>query len=301
MRKPTGSLLICAFFALLVFPACKCKQEQFHEAGPAASEKKQEAPEAKKDVILATTTSTQDTGLLDVLVPLFEKKTGYAVKTIAVGSGQAMAMGRRGEADVLLVHSPEDEEAFVNEGFGVHRRIVMHNDFVLVGPPGDGAKVKGEKSIAVAFKKIASAGAVFVSRADKSGTHVKELAIWKEAGADPGGQSWYLETGTGMGQTLSVASEKDAYTLSDRGTYLALKKNLHLVVLVEGDATLLNVYHVIQVNTEKFPAVNGEGAKALADFIVSGEAQGVIGTFGVEKYGAALFHPDAGPAAAAGP
>lgn len=247
-----------------------------------------------KTIILATTTSTQDSGLLDVLLPVFEKKTGYFVKTIAVGSGQAMAMGQKGEADVLLVHSPDAEKKFMAEGFGVHRRLVMHNDFIIVGPPGDPAKIKGMKSSVESFKKIASAKALFLSRGDNSGTHAKEKAIWKAAGIHSEGEKWYQQTGLGMGQTLSVAAEKNGYTLADRGTYLALKKNLGLDILVEGDAILLNIYHVIEVNPAKWPKVNHAGARAFGDFMVSKETQGIIKTFGVDKFGSPLFFPDAG-------
>jgi len=248
----------------------------------------------EKTIILSTTTSTQDSGLLDVLIPIFEKKSGYFVKTIAVGSGQAMAMGQKGEADVLLVHSPAAEKKFVAEGYGVNRRIIMHNDFVIVGPPGDTAQIKGVKSASEAFKKIGSAGALFLSRSDKSGTHTKEMDIWKGTGIKPEGEKWYQQTGLGMGQTLNVTAEKKGYTLADRGTYLALKKNLGLDILVEGDAILLNVYHVIEVNPAKWPKVNAPGAKAFADFMVSNETQGIIKTFGVEKFGSPLFFPDAG-------
>jgi len=247
-----------------------------------------------KTIILATTTSTQDSGLLDVLLPIFENKTGYFVKTIAVGSGQAMAMGQKGEADVLLVHSPDAEKKFVAEGYGVNRRLVMHNDFIIVGPSEDPAKIKGMKSSVEAFKKMASAKALFASRGDNSGTHAKEKAIWKATGMNPEGEKWYQQTGLGMGQTLSVASEKKGYTLADRGTYLALKKNLGLDILVEGDAILLNIYHVIEVNPAKWPKVNSAGAKAFADFMVSKETQGIIKTFGVDKFGSPLFFPDAG-------
>ncbi len=170
----------------------------------------------------------------------------------------------------------------------------MHNDFIVVGPGEDPAKIKGIKSTPDVFKKIAAAGALFLSRADKSGTHTKEMGIWKAAGITPGGQKWYQETGLGMGQTLNVASEKKGYTLADRGTYLALKKNLSLDILAEGDAILLNVYHVLEINPAKFPKVNVAGGKAFADFMVSKEAQDVIKTFGVEKFGSPLFFPDAG-------
>jgi tungstate transport system substrate-binding protein len=249
---------------------------------------------AQKSIILATTTSTQDSGLLDVLIPIFEKKTGYFVKTIAVGSGQAMAMGQKGEADVMLVHSPAAEKKFVADGYGINRRIIMHNDFIVVGPPEDPAKIRGIKSSPQAFKKIESAAALFLSRGDNSGTHSKEKAIWKVSGLNPEKEKWYQQTGLGMGQTLNVASEKNGYTLADRGTYLALRKNLHLDILTEGDALLLNIYHVIEVNLSKWPKVNAAGGKAFADFMVSKEVQDIVKTFGVEKFGSPLFFPDAG-------
>ena len=248
----------------------------------------------QKTVILSTTTSTQDSGLLDVLIPIFEKQSGYFVKTIAVGSGQAMAMGQKGEADVLLVHSPAAEKKFVAEGYGLNRRIIMHNDFIVVGPPEDPAKVKGMKSAAESFKGIAAGNALFLSRADKSGTHVKEMDIWKAAGINPEGQKWYQQTGLGMGQTLSVTNEKKGYTLADRGTYLAVKKNLQMDILVEGDGILLNIYHVIEINPAKWPKVNAAGGKAFADFMVAKETQEIVRTFGVDKYGSPLFFPDAG-------
>lgn len=248
----------------------------------------------QKNIIMATTTSTQDSGLLDVLLPVFEKKTGYFVKTIAVGSGQAMAMGQKGEADVLLVHSPAAEKKFIAEGYGINRRLVMHNDYIIVGPKADPAGIKGVKSAVEAFKKIAAANAIFMSRGDNSGTNSKEKEIWKTAGIKAEGQKWYQQTGLGMGQTLSVAAEKKAYTLADRGTYLALKKNLGLDILSEGDAILLNIYHVIEVNPAKWPKVNAAGAKAFADFMVSKQTQKVIKTFGVDKFGSPLFFPDAG-------
>jgi tungstate transport system substrate-binding protein len=248
----------------------------------------------QKNIILATTTSTQDSGLLDVLLPIFEKKTGFFVKTIAVGSGQAMTMGQKGEADVLLVHSPTAEKKFVAEGYGVNRRLVMHNDYIVVGPADDPAKIKGTKATTEAFKKIASAGALFLSRGDNSGTHSKEKDVWKASGINPEGQKWYQQTGLGMGQTLNVTSEKKGYTLADRGTYLALKKNLQLDILAEGDAILLNIYHVIEVNPAKWPKVNAAGAKAFAEFMVAKETQEIIKTFGVEKFGSPLFFPDAG-------
>jgi tungstate transport system substrate-binding protein len=248
----------------------------------------------QKTIILATTTSTQDTGLLDVLLPLFEKKTGYFVKTIAVGSGQAMAMGQKGEADVLLVHSPSAEKKFMVDSYGVNRKLVMHNDFIVIGPAEDPAKIRGLRSSQEAFKRIASAKALFLSRGDNSGTNSKEKEIWKAAGINPEAEKWYQQTGLGMGQTLNVAAEKKGYTLADRGTYLAMKKNLNLDILVEGDAILLNIYHVIEVNPAKWAKVNVAGAKAFSDFMVSRETQDMIKTFGVEKFGSPLFFPDAG-------
>jgi len=253
-----------------------------------------DAAAVQKNIILATTTSTQDSGLLDVLIPIFEKKTGYFVKTIAVGSGQAMAMGQKGEADVLLVHSPAAEKKFVEEGYGVNRRLVMHNDFIIVGPPGDPAGIRGMKKASEAFKKIADSKSIFMSRGDNSGTHVKEKDVWKAAGVKYEGETWYQQTGLGMGQTLAVAAEKKTYTLADRGTYLALKKNLGLDILVEGDVILLNIYHVIEVNPKKWPKVNAPGGKAFADFMVSKGTQNIIKTFGVDKFGSPLFFPDAG-------
>ncbi|GLH75002.1 tungsten ABC transporter substrate-binding protein [Geothrix limicola] len=250
------------------------------------------APPAQPAVILATTTSTQDSGLLDDLLPLFEKQSGYAVKTIAVGSGQAIAMGRRGEADVLLVHSPEAEEALLADGAGIRRRIVMHNDFVLLGPPGDPAGVS-KRGALEGFQRIAKTRSLFLSRGDHSGTHAQELKLWKAAGITAEGQPWYQETGQGMGQTLAVASEKKAYTLSDRGTYLAMRRNISLIILHEGDPTLRNVYHVIEVNPMRFPKVNGAGARAFADFLVSKVVQKRIKEFGIGLYGSPLFFPDA--------
>lgn len=277
MREPRCFTLM---FAALIIVAMLCRPTP-----PAFG--------ASKNLILATTTSTQDSGLLDQLIPLFEKESGYFIKTIAVGSGQAMKMGEKGEADVLLVHSPEAEKKFMADGFGSSRKLVMHNDFILVGPPSDPAQLKGVKTSA-AFKKIADSQMTFLSRGDNSGTHAKEKELWKGAGVNPDGQKWYQQTGLGMGQTLSVAAEKKGYTLTDRATYLALKKNLGLVILLERDSKLLNIYHVIDVNIARWPKVNGAGAKAFADFMVSKKAQDVIAGFGVDKFGAPLFFPDAG-------
>jgi tungstate transport system substrate-binding protein len=249
---------------------------------------------ASKTIILATTTSTQDSGLLDVLVPLFEKESGFQVKTISVGSGQAMKMGEKGEADVLLVHSPDAEKKFMSDGFGVSRRLVMHNDYIVVGPAADPAKIKGA-SAADAMKRIAQSGTIFVSRGDNSGTHAKEKGLWKLAAINPeAGQKWYQQTGLGMGQTLNVAAEKKGYTITDRATYLSLKKGLGLEILVEGDSKLLNIYHVIELNPVKSPKINAQSGKAFADFMIAKKTQEIIGRFGVDKFGAPLFFPDAG-------
>ena len=242
----------------------------------------------RSPVILATTTSTQDSGLLDVLVPIFEKKSGYTVKTIAVGTGQALTLGDRGEADVVLVHAPDLELQFLAKGNLINRRRVMHNDFVLVGPPADPAGVKGKKNAADALRRVAERGAVFLSRGDQSGTHTKEKSLWKAAGLAAKGP-WYIESGQGMGATLTIASEKGAYTLADRATHLAFKRRIQLMVLLEGDPALLNIYHVLEVSQARYPRVNAAGGKAFADFVLSAEAQQMIKTFGVEKYSEPLF------------
>ena len=245
----------------------------------------------EKSLILATTTSTQDSGLLDELLPAFTADTGWAVKPLAVGSGQAIELGRRGEADVLLVHSPEAEEKFVAEGTAGERRLVMHNDFVLAGPADDPAGIKGVP-VADAMKKIAAAQAGFVSRGDDSGTHAREKQLWEDNGIVPSGQ-WYRSTGQGMGATLRVASETSAYTLTDRATYLSQKGNLALEVLNEGDAALLNIYHVIEMTKGAGDRVQPDGAKAFADWITGDRAQRMIGEFGADD-GQPLFVPDAG-------
>jgi tungstate transport system substrate-binding protein len=248
-------------------------------------------------LVLATTSSTQDSGLLDVLLPQFEKEFNVKVKTLAVGSGEAMQMGQQGNADVLMVHSPGAEEEFIKDGFGLERVKFMYNDFVVVGRESDPAGIKGDKNAVDAFKKIASAGTAgttaFVSRADDSGTYKAELKIWKEAGVDPRGQSWYIETGQGMGETLTITSEKQAYTIADRATYLARKSNLQLVIFVEGDKMLNNQYSVIVVNPEKHKSVkfNVKNAADLVEFVTGKKGQGIIGSY--KKYNVSLFHPNA--------
>ena len=260
--------------------------------GSAAPATQVPAGPADPSLILATTTSTQDSGLLDVLVPMFEKQTGYTVKTVAVGTGEALKMGEEGNADVLLVHAPSSEVTFMDGGNGKDRFLVMHNDFIIVGPTSDPARIK-ELGPREAFVAIYNAEAPFVSRGDDSGTHKKELDFWKKAGLDPAGDDWYIETGQGMGASLTVASEKEAYILTDRATYLANKANLKLDVLLEGDKALLNVYHVITVSPDKWPKVNYEGALASAKFLIDPATQKAIGEFGVDTYGQPLFYPDA--------
>ncbi len=244
-------------------------------------------------VILSTTTSTQDSGLLDVLVPIFEQRTGYTVRTIAVGTGQALALAARGEADVTLAHAPALEKKYVAEGKLRNRRLVMYNDFVVLGPEADPARVRGERTAVAAFRRVAAAGAPFVSRGDGSGTNILELALWKEAGVTPAAP-WYIESGQGMGATLGIADDRRAYILADRATFLAFRKRLALVIMVEGDRPLLNVYSVLEVDPANGPRVNAAGGRAFAEFIVSPAVQRVIEAFGVDTYGRPLFVPLAG-------
>jgi tungstate transport system substrate-binding protein len=243
-------------------------------------------------VILSTTTSIQDSGLLDVLVPMFERASRLSVKTISVGTGQALALAARGEADVTLAHAPALERKYVEDGKMRNRRLVMYNDFVVIGPADDPAKIRGAK-VGDALKKIADARARFVSRGDKSGTHTLELALWKQAGVEPRG-AWYIESGQGMGATLGIANDRRAYTLTDRATWLTFQKRIQLPILIEKERALLNIYSVMQVDPANGPRVNAAGGKAFADFMVSPEVQKVIAAFGVDRYGQALFVPIAG-------
>jgi tungstate transport system substrate-binding protein len=248
------------------------------------------SPSQREDVVFATTTSTRDTGLLDSLLPLFERQTGYKVSVVAVGTGQAIAMARGGDAQVVLVHAPEIERAQVDSGFFVRRRPVMHNDFLFAGPANDPANLRGLRDPVAALRRIADQKTPFVSRGDRSGTHIFEQKLWRLAGRQPpapGG--WYVEAGQGMAATLQMADEKHAYTISDRGTFLAWQSKLELVPLVEGDTLLYNVYHVMEI-----PSASA-GARALADFFVSPEAQTFIGKFGTARFGRPLFVPDALP------
>jgi tungstate transport system substrate-binding protein len=250
----------------------------------------QAAEGKEKSVILSTTTSTQDSGLLDVLVPLFEKQTGYRLKTISVGTGQALALAAKGDADVALVHAPSLEKKYVAEGKLQNRRLVMYNDFVIIGPKNDPAKIKTAKNAGDALKRIQQSKSPFVSRGDNSGTHNLEKSLWKSAGTQPKGD-WYIEAGQGMGATLGIANERNGYSITDRGTYLALRQRVRLPILVEGDKALLNVYSVMEVNPANGPRVNTTGGKAFADFMVSPKTQDVIKSFGVDKFGQPLFVP----------
>ncbi|HEX5840730.1 MAG TPA: substrate-binding domain-containing protein [Anaerolineales bacterium] len=265
----------------LILPACA-------PAAPAVS-----AVPSIPTLILATTTSTQDSGLLDVLIPRFQEQTGYTVQTVAVGSGAALKMAEDGNADVLLVHAPDSEKELLEAGWARDRFLVMHNDFVIAGPADDPAGIKGMTATIGAFEAIAGSGAGFVTRGDESGTHKMEQSLWEQTDLDPASHAWYTDSGQGMAATLTIASETQAYTLTDRATYLANKDNLDLEILFEGDAALLNVYHVITVNPERWPRSNYEGAIAFSEFITSPEIQAVIAEFGRDKFGQPLFFPDA--------
>ena len=249
-------------------------------------------PVNPNELIILTTTTTQDSGILRVLTEAFTKKSGLAVKAIVAGSGDILKQGARGEGDVLLTHSPEAEKAWMAEGNGNSRRLVMYNDFVIIGPDADPAKIKGLKA-AAALRRIAETKSPFVSRGDDSGMHVRELAMWKRAGIQPKGQSWYRETGQGQGLTMDVASQFQAYAFTDRGTYLVHAKRIGLPVLVERDPALYNIYHVMPVSARKFPKVNASAAQAFADWIVSPEGQAVIAELGKAQYGRSLFKPAA--------
>lgn len=282
--KKANLLPFLLVFMLAAMTACS-NTETSHakEAG------KSSGSEKKTDLILATTTSTQDSGLLDVLKPRFEKQYDYNLKIVAVGTGQALEMGTRGEADVLLVHAPEAEEKIVESGDAVNRKKVMYNDFIVAGPAEDPAGIKGS-STSEAFTKILNSKAVFVSRGDDSGTHKKELELWEAEGIDPKQNKYYLETGQGMGSSLQIAAEKKGYILTDRATYLSHKDSLgNFEILVEGDESLLNIYHVMQVNAKKHDKINEDGAKAFVDFMLNEETRSTIADFGKNQYGEPLF------------
>ena len=295
-RTPAVAL---AFTLILAVFAAACGSDSTSTKTPASAATNTAVPspaatKASGNLILATTTSTQDSGLLDVLVPMFEKESGYTVKTVAVGSGAAIEQGSRGDADVLLVHSPDAEKTMVAAGDGIERTLVMHNDFIIVGPKADPAGVKAAATTNDAMSAMATKQAKFISRGDNSGTNALELKLWKALNLTPKGQSWYEESGQGMGATLTIANQKSAYTISDRTTYLAQKKNLDLEILFQGDKALLNVYHVIVVNPANHSNTNVVAARAFAAFMVRADIQKVIGDFGKDKAGEALFFPDAG-------
>lgn len=290
MKKSFHKIVLLMLTLALVLTGCGTASTTPNTTNTQSS---QTPTPANPDIILATTTSTQDSGLLDVLLPIFEKKTGYKVKTIAVGTGAALAMGEKGEADVLLVHAPSSEQKLVDNKTAINYNLVMHNDFIFVGPSSDPAKMKEKKTSVEALKAIADSKSIFVSRGDDSGTDKMEKALWTKANLKPAG-NWYQESGSGMGQTLTMASEKASYTLTDRATFLSMQKNLKLEILLQGEPALLNIYHVMQVNPEKFPKVNQDGAKAFDNFMIDPATQKVIGDFGKDKFGQSLFFPDAG-------
>lgn len=274
-RDLWATVLMSLILALLVSPLC-------FSSGKAA----------QKELRLATTTSTENSGLLDVLLPPFEERYAVKVKVIAVGTGAAIRIAKDGNADLILVHAPDLEEQFMAEGYGTKRYPVMHNDFVIVGPVEDAAKIKGEKDTLFALEKIAFSKTAFVSRGDNSGTHIKEMSLWEMTEIKPEG-GWYIESGNGMASTLRIANEKRAYTLSDRGTYLHLQKELDLVILCEGDELLFNSYGIIPVSSQKYPWVKYDLATKLVKYIMGKEGQKIIGQYGVAEFGEPLFFPDA--------
>jgi tungstate transport system substrate-binding protein len=272
-------------FILLVLSACG-KADSTQQASKA----KKPAPNPT-EMILATTTSTQDSGLLDVLIPMFEKQNNVKVKTLAVGTGEALALGQKGEADVMLVHAPKSEQPLVDSGDAINYKRVMYNDFILVGPTDNPAGVSGN-DIQAAFKKLSDTKSIFVSRGDDSGTNKKELDVWTKVNIKPAGD-WYVKTGQGMGQTLQVAAEKKGYVLTDRATWLAQSKNLNtLKIVVEGGKDLMNIYHVMQVNPDKHKGIkiNSNDAKKFVEFMVEPKTQDVIANFGKDKFGQSLFY-----------
>ncbi len=291
-------LAVLLMLMALVVAACGTEAEPTSEPDIAVTESViEEAADsdttADTRLVLATTTSTDDSGLLDAILPDFEAETGYEVDVVAVGTGQALALGEAGDADVLLVHAPEREAAFVEAGFGTERFPVMFNDFVIIGAEADPAGITGMNDAAAAFEAIAQAEADFISRGDDSGTHTKERNIWDAAGITPAGD-WYQEAGQGMGAVLTIADEQQAYTLTDRGTYIArTAESLSLLVLVDGDPILANPYGVIPVNPDQHEAINFAGAEAFIDWLTSVETQQAIADYTVE--GQQLFFPDSDP------
>jgi tungstate transport system substrate-binding protein len=295
MGRAVARLALPLLVGMLVVVLAGCSRGTVARTSPAAipATTTGPSPAGSRDLMLATTTSTQDSGLLDVLVPAFESAIGYKVKTVAVGSGAALKLGTEGNADVLLVHSPAAEQTFMDAGSGVDRELVMHNSFLIVGPKSDPAGIRAMTSAADAFQKIADTGSTFVSRGDGSGTEAKELAYWKKLGITPD-PAWYVQSGQGMAATLQIAAEKGAYSLTDIASWAATRARLELEDLVHGDPSLLNIYHVISVNQARWPKVNAAGAKAFSDYLLGADGQALIGAFGQDTYGMQLFVPDAG-------
>lgn len=274
---------VLAFALVFSLAACNANEE------PATDAEAEEPAVEPTDLILASTTSTQDSGLFDVLIPAFEEAyPEYKVNVIAKGTGEALELGQNKDADVLLVHAKAKEEQFVTDGYGTERRDAMYNDFIIVGPAADPAGIKGTATAAVALTKISGGGASFVSRGDESGTHTAEKKLWEKATIAPAGD-WYISAGKGMGDVLTMTSELGGYTLTDRATFLSMEDSLDLTILVEGDPALYNQYGVIPVTD----ATNLEGAQAFADWICSEEGQAIIAEYGVEEYGEPLFFPNA--------
>lgn len=289
--KKRFTFLLLFLLTLSLITGCSTAPEEPAET-PVVEEPVEEPSAEGSTIILSTTTSTQDSGLLDFLLPIFLEDTGIEVKTIAVGTGNALQMGRDGEADVLLVHAKADELKLVEEGHGTARYDVMYNDFILVGPSEE-PKIEYGDDIIEALQSINDQELIFVSRGDDSGTHKKELAMWKEAEIEPAGE-WYYEAGVGMADALKIADEKRGYTITDRATYLALKDDMDLQVLIEGDENLFNQYGVIPVNPDKGDMINAEGGNAFADWLISDKVQKLISEFGVEEFGEPLFTPNYG-------
>ncbi len=285
-NRPVRHIAAPVLLLLAILALAACRPPTL-PATPAAS-----APQPAKELVLATTTSTYDSGLLDAILPDFEQKTGIKVDVVAVGTGQALKLGQSKDADVLLVHAKSREEQFVADGYAPFRKDVMYNDFVILGPSADPAGISGLTSAADAFRKIADARATFVSRGDNSGTHMKEMAIWQAAGVEPAGD-WYESAGQGMGAVLTMANEQQAYTLSDRATYLSRRDGLDLDILVEGDPMLFNQYGVLPITQDQAHQDKFAAAMAFVDWITSPETQQLIAEFGKEQYGQQLFHPNA--------
>lgn len=277
-KGKTSLLLLALVFSML---QVSCSREQGAET-----------PEPTVAIRMATTTSTDNSGLLKVILPEFTRKTGIEVNVLAVGTGRAIKHGENGDVDVILVHARAAEDKFVDEGFGVNRRDVMYNDFVIVGPPEDPAGIREISDAGEVLRKIAGTGTMFISRGDDSGTHKKEKSLWKAAGVEASGE-WYMSAGQGMSAVLFIAEEKRAYTMTDRGTYIAYKSKINLPILIEGDKRLFNPYGVIAVNPQKHPHVKYDEVMKFIEWLISPEAQKLIGGF--KKDGEALFHPDAGP------